>query len=105
MVPEARMSVTDPAEPGTSDPGSPAATAPTPATAPALLAADPTSPIDPSRPIRPADQPGRLAALDAAVRARTAIVPEIGIVLGPGLGALADDLDEPIAIPFADLPR
>jgi len=31
-------------------------------------------------------------------------VPEVGIVLGSGLGGLADDLDDPIAIPFADLP-
>ena len=65
----------------------------------------PSSPaIDPTRPIRPADQPARLDALEAAVRARTALVPEIGIVLGSGLGGLADDLDEPVAIPFANLP-
>jgi purine-nucleoside phosphorylase len=98
MVPEARMSVTDPAEPGAPDPGSPAATAPSP------VPADPTGIVDPSRPIRPADQPLRLAALEAAVRTRTDLVPEIGIVLGSGLGGLAGDLDEPIAIPFADLP-
>src|SRR6266850_3558544 len=104
MVPEARMSVTDPAEPGAPDPGSPAATAPSPVTAPAPPAADPAGVIDPSWPIRPADQPRRLAVLEAAVRARTGLVPEIGIVLGSGLGGLADDLDEPIAIPFADLP-
>jgi len=60
--------------------------------------------VDPSRPIPPADQPARLAALEAAVRARTDIVPEIGIVLGSGLGGLADDLEDPIAIPFAELP-
>jgi purine-nucleoside phosphorylase len=104
MVPEARMSVTDPAEPGAPDPGSPAATASSPVTAAAPPAADPTGVIDPSRRIRPADQPLRLAALEAAVRARTGLVPEIGIVLGSGLGGLADDLDEPIAIPFAGLP-
>ena len=60
--------------------------------------------VDPSRPIRPIDQPARLAALVTAVRARTAIVPEIGIVLGSGLGGLAEDLAEGVAIPFADLP-
>jgi purine-nucleoside phosphorylase len=59
---------------------------------------------DPSRPIPPAEQPARLAALEAAVRARTSIVPEVGIVLGSGLGGLADDLVDPVAIPFADLP-
>jgi purine-nucleoside phosphorylase len=60
--------------------------------------------IDPSRPIPPAEQPARLAALEAAVRARTDLVPEVGIVLGSGLGGLADELEQPIAIPFADLP-
>ncbi|HSL34716.1 MAG TPA: purine-nucleoside phosphorylase [Candidatus Limnocylindrales bacterium] len=65
---------------------------------------DPTKPSDPSRPIPPAAQPARLAALVAAVRARTDLVPEIGIVLGSGLGGLADDLEDAVAIPFADLP-
>jgi purine-nucleoside phosphorylase len=62
------------------------------------------SPVDPTRPIPPADQPARLDALEAAVRARTSIVPEVGIVLGSGLGELADDLVDPVAIPFAELP-
>lgn len=60
--------------------------------------------LDPSRPIRPADQPARLAALVAAVRARTALVPEVGIVLGSGLGGLADDLEAAVSIPFAEMP-
>jgi purine-nucleoside phosphorylase len=61
-------------------------------------------PLDPSLPIRPVDQPARLDALEAAVRARTEIVPEIGIVLGSGLGDLAGELRDSVAIPFADLP-
>ena len=61
-------------------------------------------PFDPSRPIRPSDQPARVAALVAAVRARTALVPEVGIVLGSGLGSLAEQLDAPVSIPFAELP-
>lgn len=61
-------------------------------------------PIDPSRAIPPADQPARLDALVAAVRARTDLVPDVGIVLGSGLGGLADDLEDPVAIPFAELP-
>src|SRR6478752_3197838 len=65
---------------------------------------DLTSGVDPTRPIRPIDQPPRLAALEAAVRARTALVPEVGIVLGSGLGGLADDLVDPVAIPFDELP-
>ena len=64
----------------------------------------PSIQVDPTRPIPPADQPARLAALEAAVRARTTIVPEVGIVLGSGLGGLADDLVDPVAIPFAQLP-
>jgi purine-nucleoside phosphorylase len=63
-----------------------------------------SSTVDPARPIRPIDQPARLTALETAVRARTALVPEVGIVLGSGLGSLADDLEDPVAIPFAELP-
>ncbi len=62
------------------------------------------SSLDPSLPIRPIDQPARLDALEAAVRARTALVPELGIVLGSGLGDLADELRDRVAIPFTDLP-
>ncbi len=60
--------------------------------------------IAPGEPIRPADQPARLDALEAAVRARTPLVPRVGIVLGSGLGGLADDLADVVAIPFAELP-
>jgi purine-nucleoside phosphorylase len=58
----------------------------------------------PSTPITPAEQPARLDALVAAVRARTDLLPELGIVLGSGLGGLADDVEDPVAIPFAELP-
>jgi purine-nucleoside phosphorylase len=60
--------------------------------------------LDPRRPIPPADQPERLALLEAAVRIRSDIVPRLGIVLGSGLGGLADELTEPVAISFAELP-
>jgi purine-nucleoside phosphorylase len=60
--------------------------------------------VDPSRPIPPAAQRERLDALERAVRSRSDLVPAVGIVLGSGLGGLAEDLDEPVAIPFADLP-
>jgi purine-nucleoside phosphorylase len=46
----------------------------------------------------------RLDALERAVRERTDLVPQLGMVLGSGLGTLADDLEDPVAIPFADLP-
>jgi purine-nucleoside phosphorylase len=64
----------------------------------------PTVTVDPTRPIPPAEQPARIAALLAAVRERTALEPEVGIVLGSGLGGLADDLEDAVAIPFAELP-
>jgi purine-nucleoside phosphorylase len=54
--------------------------------------------------IPPAQQGARLDALEAAVRARSDLVPSVGIVLGSGLGGLADDLAGPVAIPFAELP-
>ncbi|MFL5643187.1 MAG: purine-nucleoside phosphorylase [Chloroflexota bacterium] len=63
-----------------------------------------TADLDPARPIPPVEQPARIAALVAAVRARTPLVPELGIVLGSGLGGLADELSDAVAIPFADLP-
>ncbi|MEO7664267.1 MAG: purine-nucleoside phosphorylase [Candidatus Limnocylindrales bacterium] len=60
--------------------------------------------LDPSHPIPPSEQPARVDALEAAVRARTSLVPEVGIVLGSGLGGLADDLESAVAIPFEELP-
>jgi purine-nucleoside phosphorylase len=61
-------------------------------------------PVDPSNHIPPADQPARLDALEAAVRARTDLRPIAGVVLGSGLGGLADELADPVAIPFEHLP-
>jgi purine-nucleoside phosphorylase len=60
--------------------------------------------IDLARPIAPAEQPRRIDALEVAVRARSDLVPKVGIVLGSGLGGLAEDLEDAVAIPFADLP-
>ena len=60
--------------------------------------------VDPRRPIPPIDQPQRVAALVDAVRRQTAVEPEAGIVLGSGLGGLADDLEDAVAIPFRDRP-
>jgi inosine/guanosine/xanthosine phosphorylase family protein len=46
----------------------------------------------------------RLDVLERAVRARSDLVPRVGLVLGSGLGGLADLVVDPVAIPFADLP-
>ena len=46
----------------------------------------------------------RLDVLEAAVRARTDLVPALGIVLGSGLGSLAEQIVDPVSIPFAELP-
>ncbi|HEU4729054.1 MAG TPA: purine-nucleoside phosphorylase [Kofleriaceae bacterium] len=43
------------------------------------------------------------AAADA-VRARTAIAPQIGLILGSGLGGFADGLTGAVAIDYADIP-
>jgi purine-nucleoside phosphorylase len=56
------------------------------------------------REISPADQASHLGELVAAVRARTALEPRVGLVLGSGLGGLADEMQVELAIPFGDLP-
>jgi purine-nucleoside phosphorylase len=47
----------------------------------------------------------RLQETCAVVRARTPLAPRLGLVLGSGLGAFADSLDDRVAIPFGDLPH
>ena len=46
----------------------------------------------------------RLDALEAAVHERTDLEPRLGIVLGSGLGSLAETIEQVTAIPFDDLP-
>jgi len=50
--------------------------------------------------------PGDALADEAAevVRSRTALVPQVAIVLGSGLGAAAEDVVEEVSVPFEDLP-
>lgn len=40
----------------------------------------------------------------AAVQARTSLKPAVGLVLGSGLGGLADMLEDRVAIPFEEIP-
>jgi purine-nucleoside phosphorylase len=56
------------------------------------------------REIAPAEQPALLAALERAVRERTSLQPKVGLVLGSGLGNLAEEMDVEVAISFAELP-
>jgi purine-nucleoside phosphorylase len=41
----------------------------------------------------------------AAIRARTDRAPRIALVLGSGLGSLADAVDDPAIIPYAEIPH
>jgi len=48
-----------------------------------------------------------MSAYDAAVeriRRETDLEPRVGVVLGSGLGGLADELDEPVEIPYGEIP-
>jgi purine-nucleoside phosphorylase len=56
------------------------------------------------REIPPAEQSVRLDALEAFVRTRTSLRPEVGLVLGSGLGGLAEAVEVEAAFPFGDLP-
>lgn len=57
-------------------------------------------PVDPG----PASLAPRLDALEAAVRSRSALTPRVALVLGSGLGGLAEVIEESVAIPFGELP-
>lgn len=39
------------------------------------------------------------------IRARIPVAPKIGLVLGSGLGALADEVEQPTVIPYSDIPN
>ena len=47
----------------------------------------------------------RLVEAVSVVRSRTALEPAIGLVLGSGLGAFAKTLEDPVAIPYRDIPH
>lgn len=47
----------------------------------------------------------RLAETVAAVRAKVAVTPKVGLVLGSGLGAFADSLTDLVKVPYAELPH
>ncbi len=47
----------------------------------------------------------RLEETVRAVRAKTSLTPRVGLVLGSGLGAFGDTLDDLVKVPFHDLPH
>ncbi len=47
----------------------------------------------------------RVREAAAAVRARGGPTPRVGLILGSGLGNLAQELAEPLAIPYAEIPH
>jgi len=58
--------------------------------------------------VRAEDSGAVLAALDeavTAVRARCDLTPRVGIVLGTGLGGLADAIEAEAVIPYEDIPH
>ena len=56
-------------------------------------------------PFSPAQDVAHVREAVAAVRAQFDVVPEVALVLGSGLGALADDVEDAIVIPTADVPH
>lgn len=46
----------------------------------------------------------RLDALEVAVRARSDLRPRLGMVLGSGLGSLAEEIADAVELPFEELP-
>ena len=53
---------------------------------------------------RPVPFSQRLDVLEACVRADTDLVPRLGLVLGSGLGGLADEIEATVEIPFEEMP-
>ncbi|MCL5291653.1 MAG: purine-nucleoside phosphorylase [Actinobacteria bacterium] len=49
--------------------------------------------------------PEKLKEAYEFVRGRTALKPAIGIVLGSGLSRLADAIEKPVSIPYAEIPH
>jgi purine-nucleoside phosphorylase len=54
---------------------------------------------------RRADLHTRLSYAAAWVRGRSDLRPAVGLVLGSGLGGIAGRLEEPVAIPWAEIPE
>jgi purine-nucleoside phosphorylase len=85
------------------------ASAAKPATRPA--AAKPAAPASAAKPAAPASAAGpselmrQIEEAAAAVRARTTLTPEVGLILGTGLGDFADTLSGRTVVPYRDIPH
>ena len=51
------------------------------------------------------DLDARVAEAVAAIRAKTARVPAVGLTLGSGLGGVVDAIDDAVVFPTAELPH
>ncbi|HKQ58714.1 MAG TPA: purine-nucleoside phosphorylase [Candidatus Eisenbacteria bacterium] len=51
------------------------------------------------------DLDARVAEVVAAIRARTDLVPRVGLTLGSGLGGVVDALENPVVFPTSELPH
>lgn len=47
----------------------------------------------------------RVAEAAAAVRRQTELRPRVGVILGSGLGELADEVQAPVVVPFQEIPN
>jgi len=63
------------------------------------------APVPPISQSPPSSIAARLDDCVFAIRKRVSIEPRVGLVLGSGLGAFADTLDELVKIPYRDLPH
>src|SRR3990170_3493575 len=52
----------------------------------------------------PVTRPSAFTPAVEAIRARTKVQPVAAIILGSGLGALADDIEQPARIPYSEIP-
>ena len=63
-----------------------------------------TDAVDPTRPIPPPPSPSGWPRSSTPSARGPTLVPRVGLVLGSGLGSLADEVADPVSIPFGELP-
>lgn len=49
--------------------------------------------------------PAQIAEVQAYIQDKANRQPEIGLILGSGLGVLADEIKDPVVIPYGDIPH